>query len=224
MDHIEHLTSLYDLKDRIVADVGAGKGHFAKQLASCGAIVTGIEIEETKVAAAHARMTAGAKVVQGRGEDLPLETSSQDLVCFMYSFHHIPVGVHEEAIAEATRVLKPGGRLHVVEPMPESCRTEPARLIDDETYVRTRSHARIRALATEGTFELLDTKRYQLSYAYDDFDSFVASIIGVDPARAAKIPAARDEMEQLFHQYARIENGKFAFDSPCTAYHFQKVG
>ena len=223
MDHIEHLTSLYDVAGRTAADVGTGKGHFAKQLARCGAIVTGIEIEETKVAAANARMPEGSKVVQGRGEDLPLETASQDLVCFMYSFHHIPISVHEKALAEATRVLKPHGRLHFVEPMPESCASDPMKLIDDETHVRTCSHARIRALSTEDRFELLNTKQYQLSYAYEDFDSYISSIIGVDPERAAKLPAARDEMERLFYRYARFEDGKYGFDKPCTAYHFQMI-
>lgn len=221
MTHIEHLITLYDLNDRDAADVGAGKGHFARQLAAHGARVTGIEIEAQKVAYAQSRMPQGARILEGRGEAIPLDDASQDIVCFMFSFHHIPVEVHDQALAEATRVLRPGGRLHIVEPLPEGCINDPMKLIDDETYVQTRSHARIKALASEGHYTLLDETSYELSYHYDGFDKFVDSIVGVDPARAAKLPAVRAEMEEMFYKYAVVDDGKYQFVSPCTAYHFQ---
>ncbi|MDH3740095.1 MAG: class I SAM-dependent methyltransferase [Hyphomicrobiales bacterium] len=220
MDHIDHLTALYDVKDRAVADIGAGKGHFSQQLAARGAQVTGIEIEAGKVAMAQARMPDGARVIEGRAEDLPLADGSQDLLCLIFSFHHIPVEVHDQALAEAVRVLKPGGHLHIVEPLAENCVHDPMKLIDDETYVRTRSHARINALAGEGHFKLIDSTLYNRVYSYDGFDSFIDSIIGVDPERAAKVPAARDEMEQLFYDKAIVDNGRYRMDDPCRAYHF----
>lgn len=220
MDHIDHLASLFDLKGKKVADIGAGKGHFSKQLAEREAEVTGIEIEAGKVAAAQARMPGGARILEGRGEALPLDDASQDLLCFIFSFHHIPIDVHDAAINEAVRVLKPGGHLHFVEPLAENCAHDPMKLIDDETYVRTRSHARINALAGEGHFRLVDTRQYNRSYSYESFDAFIDSIVGVDPDRAARVPAARAEMEQLFYDKAVMDSGRYRLDDPCRAYHF----
>ena len=165
-------------------------------------------------------MPDDARILEGRAEDLPLEDASQDLLCFIFSFHHIPVDVHDAAIAEAIRVLKHGGHLHVVEPLAENCAHDPMKLIDDETYVRTMSHARINALAAEGHFELIDKTLYNRVYSYDGYDAFINSIIGVDPDRAAKVPAAREEMEKLFYEKAVMDNGRYRMDDPCRAYHF----
>lgn len=223
MDHIEYLTSLCDLKGLSVVDVGAGKGHFARQLLEHGALVTGIEIDADKVALAQARMPAGACILEGRGEALPLADASQDLACFMFSFHHIPIEVHHATIAETLRVLRPVGRLHVVEPLAENCVGDPMSLVDDETFVRTRSHALMQALPEQGAFELVDTAEYSRIYAYDSFDKFVDSIVRVAPERAERVAPVRDEMERLFNEKAIIEDGRFCFDDPCRAYHFRRV-
>ena len=152
MNHMDHLTSLIDLAGISVVDVGAGDGKFARAFARRGARVTGIEIDESKVEIAKQAAHEHVRILLGRGEDLPLEDGSADLVCFMFSFHHVPDGLQEGAIAEAFRVLKPKARLHVLEPRPGGPMSEVLAPLDDETEVRTKSQARLDRLADHGAF------------------------------------------------------------------------
>ncbi len=221
--HIDYLTSVYDLKGRTVVDIGAGGGSFVRKLAAARANVTGVEIDAEKVALASDDIPGGCRIVEGRAEQLPLDDASQDLACFMYSFHHVPIELHDAALAEVLRVLRPDGHLHVAEPMPEAANSDVMRLIDDETHVRTVSHARMRSLAGEGQFELIASMSYDVVYHYDGFADFVESSIRVDPARAARFAAVAEEVERLFYRHATKDGPRYRFDNACTAYHFRRV-
>lgn len=224
MNHLDHLTSLIDLKGLAVVDVGAGNGKFARAFARRGASVTGIEIDEAKVEIARQAAHPDVRILLGRGEDLPLDDRSADLVCFMFSLHHVPLPLQDEAIDETFRVLKPGGRLHVVDPLPGGPMSEVMAPLDDETEVRTRSQARLDALAGQGRFSLQSKISYAIGQTTPDFQSYLDSIIAVDPRRAAKLPEVRAEMEAAFARLGVPTDDGILLEQPCVACHFSKIG
>lgn len=224
MNHMDHLTSLIDLAGLSVVDVGAGDGKFARAFARRGARVTGVEIDEDKVVIAKQAAHEHVRILLGRGEDLPLDDGSSDLVCFMFSFHHVPDGLQEGAIAEAWRVLRPNGRLHVLEPRPGGPMSQVLAPLDDETEVRTKSQARLDALAVRGRFALRSKVDYVIARKTPDFDSYLAAMIAVDPRRAEKLPAVREEMEAAFASVTRRTDDGVVLEEPCVAYHFERIG
>ncbi|WP_319532639.1 class I SAM-dependent methyltransferase [uncultured Cohaesibacter sp.] len=224
MGHIEHLTSLFDLANKAVADIGAGSGVFSAQLMREGARVSAIEIDSDKVEMAKAKLSSAAAVLEGRAEDLPLADGSQDLLCFFFSFHHIPHEVHAEALQEASRVLKPGGRLHVVEPFPYGSMFDVVRMVEDETEVRTRSHALLSSLAEEGeAFNLIDKTDYTLTRSYPTFQDFLEQIVRVDPARNCIFENNRIAIEDQFDRALDCSTGGHFLHQPCAAYHFSVI-
>jgi ubiquinone/menaquinone biosynthesis C-methylase UbiE len=99
-----------------VVDVGCGTGTLAIALATDGADVVGVDGDAEVLALARAK--PGADAVQwrkGLATALPLASASADRVVMSLLLHHLDAGAKRAALAEAVRVLRPGGRLHVAD-------------------------------------------------------------------------------------------------------------
>jgi SAM-dependent methyltransferase len=90
-----------------VLDIATGPGYVAARAAERGAEPVGLDFSETMLAHARAHVT-GVDFVQGDAAALPFEDASFDAVVAAFLLLH--VGVPEEVVAEAARVLRPGGR------------------------------------------------------------------------------------------------------------------
>jgi ubiquinone/menaquinone biosynthesis C-methylase UbiE len=101
-----------------VLDVGCGTGVFAERIrvALPRASVWGIDLVSgmlTKGAERWRRHAGHIVPIQADSERLPFAAGSFDVVTCANSFHHYP---HQDrAIAEMRQVLKPGGRLMVID-------------------------------------------------------------------------------------------------------------
>lgn len=99
---------------KAVLDIGSGDGVLAELLAPHAHSVTCIDYSETVVAAARSRLSAFANVEihQGDMHALPLADAGFDTAFLMHVLTYTSQA--NEALAEARRVLKPGGQLVVV--------------------------------------------------------------------------------------------------------------
>ena len=89
-------------------DVGCGAGLTLRLAADRGADVSGLDAAEGMVTHARRRVP-GAPVVQGEIEQLPYADTSFDVVTGFNSFQYATRPA--AALAEATRVVRPGGRV-----------------------------------------------------------------------------------------------------------------
>jgi SAM-dependent methyltransferase len=104
------LESLGDVRGMRLLDIASGTGHFAAQAARRGADVTGIDLAANMVALARERVPA-ARFHEGDAEALPFEDELFDAVACGFGLLHLERP--GRGVAEAARVLKPGGRLAV---------------------------------------------------------------------------------------------------------------
>ncbi len=91
---------------RRVVDLACGGGLLSKFFVDGGARIVGIDISRASVRVAHERL--GACFVQGDALHTPIATQSADIVLMSDMLEHVEEPVR--VIAEAARVLKPGGR------------------------------------------------------------------------------------------------------------------
>jgi SAM-dependent methyltransferase len=96
-------------------DLGCGEGRLSRVLAKRGHRVVGADAAPTIVRFAAAHQEA-EPVVGGDAAALPFRDESFDLVVAYMCLHDIDA--MPEAVAEAARVLRPGGRLGIAIPHP----------------------------------------------------------------------------------------------------------
>lgn len=101
------LDSFGALAGRQLLDVGSGTGHLAAAAAARGARVLGVDFAETMVARAG-RNYPEVRFEAGDAEALAHADESFDAVSCSFALLHL--SRPEAAIAEARRVLRPGGR------------------------------------------------------------------------------------------------------------------
>ncbi len=106
--------------DRVV-DLGAGTGLLALALAPRVRELVAVDISERMLEQLDAAaIRIGLHNVETLVADLrrlPLEDESATLVVSNYAFHHLDDGAKELALAEARRILCPGGRLVICDMM-----------------------------------------------------------------------------------------------------------
>lgn len=100
----------------VVADLGCGAGHVASLVAPFVSRVIGVDASAEMLAAAEDLVPANVELRQGTLEALPIGDAEVDLVLLVLVLHHVPDPAR--ALAEAARILTPGGRLVVVDMQP----------------------------------------------------------------------------------------------------------
>ena len=99
---------LRDVPYEALLDVGCGTGFLIDLLAKQHpARSTGLDLSPDMIRMAKGKRIEGAQFVVGTADRLPFPDAGFDIVTCSQSFHHYPYP--EKAMAEALRVLKPGG-------------------------------------------------------------------------------------------------------------------
>jgi ArsR family transcriptional regulator len=101
----------------VIADLGAGEGTFSQLLARRAKKVIAVDSSEKMVEyGKELARKHGVKNLEYRKGDLeavPIRDETVDLAFFSQALHHAPHP--ERAAAEAHRILKPGGRIVVLD-------------------------------------------------------------------------------------------------------------
>lgn len=218
--HTEILAEAVRLAGTRALDAGCGDGRLLRWLAARGADALGLDPDPAQLARAATAVGRGT-LVRGEAECLPFRPAAFDLVLFFNSLHHVPTPA--QALAEAARVLRPGGDLVVVEPLAEGSWFELLRPLEDETAVRAEAYTIL--LGTAGACGLEPAR--ELTYAsrveVASLEAAIDRLLAANPERAAGLEGKRPELERRFAATAERVAGGFAFAQPMRLNHLRRT-
>lgn len=148
-----------------VLEIGFGNGRLLEKLAPLVYHVTGIDIEEKVVTRASQRLDfANLMLKTASAESLPFEDASFDQVICSLSYHEFADA--SKALAEIRRVLKPLGRLLILDPDRNSFFTRFHFRFTPHGNEVIRSFEELRNELLEAGFSEVNGKQYRIYWLF----------------------------------------------------------
>jgi len=181
-------------------EVGCGDGTVTALVADWAQSYVAIDTDPDKLVEAEVRVP-GVAFLQGDGEALDFPDESFDVVLFTLSLHHMQADV---ALLEARRVLRPGGRVVVLEPVPFSEKGRVCAVFRDEAV----DHAQAQQAIADGPLSVVRRDLFRTELVYDDAQEFMDTLYA---------HFEEDEDDDLTH-LALSELDEKRYDEPLTVF------
>ena len=193
--------STIDLRGRAVLEIGCGIGRWVDLIETLGGQYEGADISQEMIRIASTRR---ADIQFSHLSDcrLPYGDNSQDLVFSVTVLHHNPFDQQDRMIAEAMRVLRPGGHLLILEAVSHG-RSQQKTF---NMFPRSR-HDWIAATTMNGRADLVSVqfiRLWLLAVAADRCIGLVKRLIG--GARPAKEGSAGSPLDRIHSAIVRLAN------------------
>ncbi len=172
---------LGDISGLKLVDIGCGSGAITRKLAQFGATVTGIDPDTAAIEQAQEE-EGGPTYRVAHAEELGLPDGSCDIAFFSNSLHH--VDDMAAALAQAYRIVSPGGRIAVMEPDAHDPFLPVMRFVDDETAQYEAAQKAVQALAVSGGASLDRSLVYAGKFRVGSPQELIDSLKQVDPNRS----------------------------------------
>lgn len=98
-----------------VLDIGCGTGAVLSQYHAVGCRVFGVDVSPAMLAVAREKLGADAGLLLCDARQAAFPAATFDLITAMLSLHEMPPSVRDGVLTEVRRILKPDGRLLLVD-------------------------------------------------------------------------------------------------------------
>ena len=200
-DELALLNRLVPLHEQRIIEIGCGAAYLSRKLLTAypACTVTGLEVDEAQ----HAKNLAappvpGLTFIAAGAQAIPFDDAAFDLAIMLKSLHHVPLDGMDQGLAEARRVLKPGGHLYVSEPVFTGPMNEIVRLFNDEQAVRHAAYQAVQRAVAGGGWREVAEHHFLVPVRYADFEDFERRMTDVTYADRRFSPAMRERVRDRF--------------------------
>ena len=218
------LKALAPSRDTSLLDVGCGSGLFCETAADLGMSVMGVDASSAMLDIARHRAPR-ASFFEGEMEELPFVEKTFDVVTALNSLQH--VGSPLQALVEARRVLRPGGKLVIAAwARPEKCQVAKYFSALDELLPVAASHTpaafsfsadgmMARLVARAGFAKLLETEAVSV-WDYADEETALRGLLSIATAIRADDCAGAERVRETTLQFLapyRLARGGYRLEN-----------
>lgn len=184
---LAQITANCDITDKVILEVGCGRGRITRDLARHARKVVAIDPDQGALHAARGQIAAGnVEFVCRGGEALTFPAGSFDLVVYSLSRHHLPVESMLHSLEQAARLLASGGRIVVIEPGREGTLVEA-----EERFGVGCGNERLNKAAARKAVESVALSsspapiRFRTLFHFADREDFLSNLLSGYPAKPA---------------------------------------
>lgn len=196
-----------------IVELGCGKADLTRLLASGGAgrSVVAFEVDDLQHAKNLARTDLpNVRFERGGAECVPLSDACADVVFMFKSLHHVPRPAMDQALREVARLLKPGGKAWISEPIFAGAFNDLLQLFHNEEQVRAAAFAAVARAVESGLLALEQQIFFNAPLHFPDFTAFERQVIGVTHTRHVLTPEVHAEVQRRFTAQAGPDGVRFA--------------
>jgi len=203
---------LMSLDDKHILELGCGNAEITRDIATCGRNrrITALEVD-TVAHEKNLQIGDLPNVTFGLAgaEDIPLDDESVDVVFMFKSLHHVPVELMRQSLREIWRVMRPGGRVYISEPVFAGEFNEILRLFHDEQKVREAAFNAVKQAVGEGLFVLVEELFFNSPMNFDNFEDYENKVINVTHTEHRLDEATYNEVRRRFEVCAGSDGAHF---------------
>lgn len=205
------LPELIDFNNANIVELGCGTAFVTRKLAEAWptANIIAAEVDETQHKKNLTITDLHNVTFQLAGmEKITVNDNSIDAVIMLKSLHHVPRHLLQKGFAEVHRILKPGGRIYISEPVFDGDFNEILRLFNDEEQVRQSAFDAIVQTVESGQFKLVSETHFLSKSVFADFSAFEDRILNVTHSEFAIDDELYQKIKNKFQQYPDIDGSK----------------
>ena len=193
-------------------DIGCGNGEKTHYIADHVEFAVGVDPNERQIQAAKNNYKSGNLAFQvAKAECLCFSDESFTSVLLNESLHHIQTGKQKEALEESFRVLKPGGKLFIMEPIFASGSLgQILNLYNDEKDQKQCAINAIKSMIGI-RFKLALKKKIDIEYYFEGIDDLYEYHVLTKPSEQWSAAYTMD-MESRLYQCPKSLDGGFSVD------------
>lgn len=211
LDLLEALLHPARLAAARIVEAGCGAARLARELLvrHPRAEVWGLEVDARQHAKNLADPAPRLHFELAGAQAIAHADASFDGALMLKSLHHVPREQMDRALAELTRVLRPGGWLYVSEPVFAGELNELMRLFNDEEAVRAAAQQALDRALVSGRWRAAGEHRFEVPVAFLDFDDFEQRMMRPTYADHRIDAALLARVRTAFAPHARADGARF---------------
>jgi SAM-dependent methyltransferase len=210
-DELALLETLVPLQGARLVEAGCGAAPLARELLRRhpDAELVGLEVDERQLAKNLLAPAERLRFERAGAQDIPFADARFDGALMLKSLHHVPLALMGRALAEAARVLTPGGLLYVSEPVYAGPFNDLVRLYNDEGRVRAAAQDALDAALAGGAWRPRTEVRFATESTFRDFDDWEARMMRPTFAEFDVDDALRERVRAAFEPHLRDGGARF---------------
>lgn len=209
---VEVFENVLSLDHQDILELGCGDATLTRLIATAGSnrTITAAEVDTIQ----HQKNLLiedlpNVSFVLAGAENIPVEDSCIDTVFMFKSLHHVPVDSMDQALAEITRVLKPGGKAYISEPIYAGEFNDILKMFHDEQSVRLAAFEALQRIVASRRLELADQLFFYSPLKFENFEQFADRVMGVTHTSFQLTDELISRVEAKFKQTVALNQGEF---------------